>query len=363
MTDPHPEILLNFEVPASEYSMEKIGSGHINETFLATDKNDPQKKYILQKINKYVFNNADDVCNNSALVLDHIKNKVKEFPDLNYLSIDQYKIKGMNYYKDENSDYWRLTSYIAENTIYETTEDPSISFEAGLIVAKFQFLIHELSNELKITIPGFHDHNKRIGEFESAKSLDAAKRSRTAANEIKVVELWSKKMQEYYNQLTLSGIPERCIHNDTKLNNVLFNNKGKAVCMIDLDTVMPGYIHFDFGDAIRILANTAVEDEPDIHNINLSKSNFKNFCRGYLSLSRKFLSSQEIKLLAFSPLYMTYLIGLRFLTDYLNGDIYFHTKTELHNLIRARNQFAFLHLLEKSSPFLEKTIEKYSDIN
>ncbi len=361
MKNPLPDILLNFEVPTGNYVFERIGSGHINDTFLATESSDPEQKYILQRINANVFGDPAAVCDNSALVLDHIKKNAHNHPEFEYAEIEQHKRKGgISFYCDENNDHWRLTSFISDSKIYNTTQDAEIAYEAGNVIGKFQFLIHELSEKLKITIPEFHDFHRRNREFNTALQEGVRSRKDIASEEIQAAVNWASPMQDYYNELTRSGIRYRSIHNDTKLNNVLFNRRNKAVCMIDLDTVMPGFVHFDFGDAIRTLANTAAEDEEDISNIEFSKTNFEGFCKGYLNISRKFLSEEEIDLLAFSPLYMTYLIGLRFLTDYISGDIYFHTSKENHNLFRARCQFTYLKLLSGSSDFLEKTVHKYS---
>ncbi|MFC2107171.1 phosphotransferase enzyme family protein [Bacteroidota bacterium] len=359
MNEPNPEILQNFDIPESNYKISRTGSGHINDTYLVHDLEKSEDCLILQRINQNVFADPAKVCDNTFTVLDHIKRKLDENPDISYRKIIQTKQKGgINFYCDENNNCWRLISFIPDSKIIENTESSKIAFETGRIIGTFQMLIHELSNDLHTTIPGFHDIHKRSAEFENSLSINFENRKDIAHKEISEAIKWSERVKEYYNNLTQTGITKRCIHNDTKLNNILFNNSDKALCMIDLDTVMPGYIHFDFGDAIRTLANTANEDEQNFHKIKFSTSNFESFSEGYLSISKEFLTIEEINLLAFSPLYMTYIIGLRFLSDYIAGDIYFYTKYKDHNLIRAKNQFIFLQLLEKSYPFLEKTIEK-----
>jgi thiamine kinase-like enzyme len=200
--------------------------------------------------------------------------------------------------------------------------------------------------------------NRRWDEFLAALQLNKPERIAEAASEITEVRRVKDRMISYHRSFKELAIPVRITHNDTKINNILFNEQGKSLCLIDLDTVMPGYIHYDYGDALRTLACSSEEDEMDLSKVFFQFNLFKAFTRGYIKEAKRFLTRDEITLLPFSPLYLTFIIGLRFLTDHLNGDIYYKIHKPSHNLVRARAQFRLFNSMETHLPEIQKFIEQ-----
>ncbi len=225
-------------------------------------------------------------------------------------------------------------------------EDPALAYEAGKAIGFFQAMLSDLESELVDTIPDFHNIGFRISQYEQAKNSDTYGRVGLVSDDILFAEKRFSRMKSYYQSLKENAIV-RATHNDTKVNNVLFDRNNKAQCLIDLDTVMPGYVHFDYGDALRTMANTALEDERDLGKVHFNEDIYRAFTEGYLKEAGSFLSDDELALLPYSPIYLTFLIGLRFLTDHLNGDVYFRIHRRGHNLERARVQFRLVEEMEK----------------
>ena len=249
-------------------------------------------------------------------------------------------------------------SFIEDSKSYDVVPNEQIALEGGKAYGKFIKILSDFpANDLKETIPQFHDIDFRLRNFENVIDTDIAGRVKETQTEIDFIRQRASQMYQIL-QLGIAGkIPLRVTHNDTKINNVLFNPEDKAIAVIDLDTVMPGYVHYDFGDAIRTFTNTANEDEADLSKVSINMAYFKAFARGFLSETREILSPDEKNHLAFSALLMTYIIGLRFLTDYLNGDTYFKTAYPEHNLVRARNQFKLLENMETRYDEMKRFIE------
>ncbi|NOY49762.1 MAG: aminoglycoside phosphotransferase family protein, partial [Chlorobi bacterium] len=313
-------------------SVSEFGNGHIQSTFkIETPKSD----FVLQKINTSVFQQAYILINNHILLQNHLESIEK--PD--YTIPRLIKTKGDEfYYENQQSGFWRLISYIPNTRSLEKTENPVQAFEAGKAYGWFAKVLQKANiSSFEEAIPEFHSISHRLRQFEEALQKDAALRKESVKEEI---DFFMQRKEELLKleQLIVKGkIPKRIVHNDTKINNVLFRGT-KAVAVIDLDTVGPGSILFDYGDALRTIANTANEDEEDIKKVKFSFDNYNGFTKGYLSQTASFLSISEKQNLHLSPVLMTYIVGLRFLTDFLNGDIYFKTKKENHNLIRTRVQ-------------------------
>ena len=342
-------VLSHFNLPGTVFSIERFGSGHINDTYRITTSEKDMPGYILQRINEQVFKNVHLLMENIENVTNHLSTKLKDIPGNDpsresprlLLTVDQKP-----YFKDSSGNYWRVFLFVIDSVIFQKTLNSEQAFEAGKAIGKFQYLLSDYHGVIHETIPGFHDLEKRLMEFDRAIQLASKKKMQKAGNEVSFVGRKKDQMREMITDLKLKNVALRITHNDTKLNNILFDKQGRALCLIDLDTVMKGYIHYDFGDAIRILANNADEDEPDIQRVSFNLDYFKAFSRGYLEQAKDFLSPAEKKWLAFSPFYMTFIIGLRFLTDYLNGDIYFKTNRVDHNLQRAHVQFRLISLME-----------------
>jgi len=339
----------HFNLPGSVCSIERFGSGHINDTYRVTTSEKDLPGYILQRINERVFKNVHLLMENIENVTNHLSKKLRDIPgnistgeSLRLLLADDEK----PYFKDSSGNYWRVFLFVMDSVIFQKAINSEQAYEAGRAIGEFQYLLTDYHGVIHETIPGFHNLDKRLMEFDQAIKSASNKRIQKAENEASFVERKKDQMREMIADLKLKNVTLRIIHNDTKLNNILFDKQGCALCLIDFDTVMKGYIHYDFGDAIRILANNADEDEPDIQQVSFNFDYYKSFSIGYLEQTNSFLSPAEKKWLAFAPFYMTFIIGLRFLTDYLNGDTYFKINREDHNLQRARVQFRLISLME-----------------
>jgi hypothetical protein len=344
------------DVPVA--SVMTYGSGHINKTYKVITKANPHQAYMLQQINHLVFKDVSGVQENISRVTSHIQQRINSMAGSD-TSREVIRLiptrNNLLYYVDEEGKYWRLYNFVDGSQCYQKAPSTDIAVEAGKAFGRFQKYISDLKGEpLHETIPDFHAIHKRLETFELAISNDISNRKRESETEIAFVRERSQEMKKFIDDACRNNIPVRITHNDTKLNNVLFDENNKAICIVDLDTVMPGFVFYDFGDAIRTLANTADEDEPDIAKVSLNTDLYKAFTRGFLSEAGSSLTSGEISGLAFSCLYMTYIIGLRFLTDYLQGDWYFTVHREKHNLERARVQFSLIKDMERKYPEMQE---------
>lgn len=325
-------IASNFKIAGEPASWEAIGNGHIHKTYrIKTGQND-NPGYVLQLVNTSIFPDAAKINSNINNVTRHIKSPLQMIPAKD----------GRYYFLQDDGLFWRMFNFIPGSRTIEKTSDPAVAFEAGKAIAAFQKGLEAFSGKLHIILPGFHSLEKREHELMSAFRLVANERKKKAEVVYRNFLRHSSYMKNYEQGLINSGIPFRITHNDTKLNNILFDEQGKAICMIDFDTVMPGYVAHDFGDALRTLANNAPEDATNINDISFNTELCSAFTKGYLSQAVSFLTKAEYRLLPEAPAFMTYLIGIRFLADYLNGDIYYHTRYQDHNLDRARTQTALL---------------------
>jgi thiamine kinase-like enzyme len=255
---------------------------------------------------------------------------------------------GLLFFQDTTGDYWRIYNYVHNSRSYDKALSPDMAYEAGKAFGTFQLLTSDIdASTLYEVLPDFHHIGKRLETFRNVVLRDPYNRVREVKNEIGFVEARAEEMHTILRLGEHGHIPIRVTHNDTKFNNVLFNHDNKAISVVDLDTVMPGYILYDFGDAIRTGANTGAEDDPDLTKVNIDLSLFEAYSSGYLSIASKFLNQFEIKHLALSAKIMTYLIGLRFLTDYIDGDHYYKTGYPEHNLQRSKVQFRLLQSMEQ----------------
>lgn len=345
----YKSILAHFDLESNPKSIVRFGEGHIHETYLVETRTmDPD--YILQKLNNQIFRNISGMMSNIESVTSHIHRKIKELPghnpDFESLRL-VYTKTGKSFYHDENDDHWRMYTYIPGTVTFQNLDNPSLAVEAGKAIGFFQLMLSDLDTPLIETIPDFHNITLRITQYMEAKDSAIHPRTVNAKDDLLFVESRFDSMRVYFKDLQVKA-NLRPTHNDTKLNNILFDNSNKAaLCLVDLDTVMPGYVHFDYGDALRTMANTAMEDEKDLTKVHFDREIYNNFTRGYLEEAGAFLGSEEIKLLPYAPIYMTFVIGLRFLTDYLNGDVYFRTHHPGHNLERARVQFRLVEEMER----------------
>ena len=347
MINPEPVISTYFNNSIS-FKLIPFGNGHIQSTYkLDFDS----ISFILQKINSYVFTKPEILIQNHLKVLQYL-------PEQTEFKIPKI-LKTLNnefFYKDENDGFWRLMEFVPNTQSLENTENPNQALEAGKAYGWFAKILQKANvNDFEEAIPEFHSLSLRLKQFEDALQNDVASRKVSVKEEIDFF-LQRRKELLKLQQLFIEGkIPKRIVHNDTKINNVLFRGT-KAVAVIDLDTVGPGSILFDYGDALRTIANTADEDEEDLKNVKFSIENFNGFTKGYLSQTASFLTRSEKQNLHLAPVLMTYIIGLRFLTDFLNGDVYFKTHKKNHNLIRARVQQALIEDIERQMGEIKETV-------
>lgn len=344
--------------------VQPYGNGHINETYLLTyEENGKKSCRILQKINKTVFPKPEEVMENIVNVTEHLKKKILEMGgDTQRETLNIIPTKdGKTYYLDQDGEYWREYVFVTNATSYDTVKDKNDFYQSAVAFGNFQCLLADFPAEtLHETIRQFHDTRKRFADFKKAVSEDVVKRAAEVEEEIKFV-LEREDVANYFSELLDRGeIPLRVTHNDTKLNNIMIDDaSGKGICVIDLDTVMPGLAMFDFGDSIRFGANTAAEDETDLSRVSCSLELFECYVDGFLKGCNGRLTPKEVELLPMGAKVMTYECGMRFLTDYLQGDVYFKTHREKHNLDRCRTQFALVADMERKWAEMEAIIKKY----
>lgn len=331
---------------AIETPIESYGNGHINETYLC----EGNPGFILQKINTNIFKKPDEVMENIYNVTEHLKKKIEAAGgDVNRETLNVVLTKdGKNYYTAEDGSCFRMYKFVENSVCYETVENPVQLYYAGQAFGKFQRMLDDFPAEkLYETIVDFHNTPVRVKQLKEAIENDAAGRKDSVKKEIEFALEYSKYASEVVNAIAAGEVPIRVTHNDTKLNNVLFDrDTDKGICVIDLDTVMPGSSLYDFGDALRFGASSAVEDETDLDKVWFDLEKFGQFAKGFMEEVADCFTEKEIELLPLSALLLTYECGIRFLADYLNGDTYFRVHRENHNLDRARNQFKLVRDIE-----------------
>jgi len=330
-------------------SHSELNSGHINDTFLVKTNGDTN--YILQKINSDVFKDVPGLVNNKVLTSNHLKNKYSKRPEeiLNQTVLSFVKVKNSEfYYYKENGNFWNVMIFIDNSITYEIVKEKEIAYEGGKLLGDFLNGTSDLdSSKLVDVIPNFHNMNFRYKQYAS--SIQSASKSRLtkATKYIQIVIKLKEEMHILQNLKDTGKIPIRLTHNDTKISNSLFTKENKGICMIDTDTVMAGIIHYDFGDAIRTICNTAAEDETDLSKVEFNLEYYKAYEKGFLEKTKDSLTATELKYLPLAAKTMIFIIALRFLTDYLNNDTYFKTSYEEHNLDRAKNQFKLIESFSK----------------
>ncbi|MBR6391830.1 MAG: aminoglycoside phosphotransferase family protein [Eubacterium sp.] len=352
------EIVKNFDFDGELLDVREFGSGHINRTFIAeyTDN-----RYVVQKINTTVFKNPDELMQNVFAVTDYLREVIEanggdsERETLHFIKT----LDGDNYFKTPDGECWRAYVFVKDSVCYDSADTPELFGKSGAAFGRFQKMLADFpAKTLHETIPNFHNTPWRF-ENEFLPSLFAADDALLTECEDDIEFVTSRRSDmEVFTVLQESGaLPLRVTHNDTKLNNVMFDKKtGECVCVIDLDTVMPGLALYDFGDSIRFGASTAAEDESNLEKVSLDLDYFRAYAEGYLSEAGETLSYREKKQLAYSAKLITLECGMRFLTDYLNGNIYFKTDYGKQNLVRARNQFKLVLDIESKLDEMNKIV-------
>jgi Ser/Thr protein kinase RdoA (MazF antagonist) len=341
------------------------GSGHINDTYAAEFRKDDgvAHRYLLQRINHDVFKNPEQLMHNIERVIRHLREKIRAAggnPQREAMCLIP-TIDGGTYCRMDSGDYWRGFVLIEGAQTYEIAESMKHVYCAARAFGSFQGLLSDFpAGHLHETIPGFHNTPQRFQAFVEAVERDTANRAHAVRREIAFVEQRAGETSVLIDLLDQGLLPERVTHNDTKFNNVMIDDEtGEAVCVIDLDTVMPGSALYDFGDSVRAAANSAAEDEPDLSKVAFRLDIFEHLAAGYLDSTRDFLTPAERDYLAFSAKLMTFECGMRFLADHLNGDTYFKVHREGHNLDRCRTQFKMVQDMEAQYDQMMRIVELY----
>ncbi len=357
------EVSRHFQIYGELQHAEPCKIGHINETYIATyDQGGVPVRYIHQKINTDVFKDPDGVMDNLMRVTTHQRNKVADSgvgeAGRRVLTVIPSK-DGQSYYRADGGACWRTFVFIERVRTFETVESPTQAFEAGRAFGEFQSLLVDLPGDRLIeTIPFFHHTRGRFATLERAIEADRMNRSKEAAQEIELALRQEPIVDVIVKAMAKKKIPERITHNDTKFNNVMLDlQSGKAMCVIDLDTVMPGCVLYDFGDMVRTTTSPTLEDELNLALIHMRMPIFKALVRGYIETAGQFLTKNERSLIAFAGKLITYTIGIRFLTDHLSGDTYFRVHRQNHNLHRARAQFKLMESIEHQ----EEAMQRFAD--
>jgi hypothetical protein len=344
---------------------EPVDSGHINDSYAVWfhTPGKPPHRYLLQRINQHVFRSPERLMENIEGITDHIRNKILTAggdPDRETLTLVR-TVDGGVLHRTPGGEYWRAALFIEGARTYESTRSLDQVYSAARAFGNFQKLVSDYpAEQLHETIPDFHHTPKRFEAFLRAIQRDAWNRAHSVQAEIQFVEQRAAEISVLIDGLEAGILPQRVTHNDTKFNNVLIDDvTGEGICVIDLDTVMPGLSLYDFGDAVRSGASRTAEDERDLSLVTVDLEIFDRLVAGYLDAAGEFLTTMEIEAMSFSAKLMTLECGMRFLTDYLEGDHYFRIHRAGHNLDRCRTQFKMVRDFEARRGEMERIVERH----
>ena len=362
ITDYRRSVSGAFEIAGDLVDIRPYGNGHINDTYLSEFVSEGSRmRYIHQRINDTVFSDPEALMGNIRTVTEHQRSALSHLPAADAvrraLSLVP-GIDGQHYFVDEDGRYWRTYHFIEGATAHDLIETPEQAFEAAKAFGLFQRQLENLNPErLSETIVDFHHTPKRLQALADAVAADSCGRVSLSEPEIEFALSRKSLTDAISPHLGSSDLPLRVTHNDTKLNNVMLDDEtGEGICVIDLDTVMPGTVLWDFGDMVRTATATAAEDERDLSKVGADMQYFEAIANGYLAACGDWLTGFERELLPLSGLIITLETGIRFLTDFLNGDVYFRTHRDGHNLDRCRTQFALVCSLEQKLPLMRELI-------
>jgi len=362
---------MKIEAIAAQFATDgKIGKlnihagGHINDSYRLTNTMDDQPDYLLQRVNHNVFKDVPLLMNNMVLVTDHVAAKVRNiYPDeveRRSLTIVP-TIDGLTYFKDPEGNFWRVLRFIEDHLVFDSTTDPDIAYEGAKTFGAFSAMLNDLPAEkVGTVIPDFHNMKWRLTQLKESIRKNAAGRLKVVKEEIEYVESRAKMMLTIHELGEKGAIPLRVTHNDTKISNVLFDLNRKGLCVIDLDTIQPGYVTSDFGDGIRTLTNTGEEDDENLDKVTMDLELYEAFASGFLDSTREILLDAEKDALLYAGLLFPYMQAVRFLIDYLDGDTYYKVKHPEHNLVRTRAQLKLTKDGEDKMDKLKAIIKKLS---
>ncbi|MFV0419776.1 MAG: phosphotransferase enzyme family protein [Dysgonomonas sp.] len=326
-----------------------LGEGLINDTyFVETEGNAPN--YILQRKNKNIFKDVPAMMDNIHKVTTHLKKKIvaqNGDPLREALTVTP-TVDGKLYYKDEEGEYWAACLFIEDTITYQYADSSELAAQGGKGIGKFQAMLADMKDPLADILPGFHNMRFRFQQWDEILKKDPVGRKAEVEEEIAWIENRRDEMLALWAKAESGEIPTRVTHNDTKISNILFDQQGNVLCVIDLDTVLSSIVLNDYGDAIRSYTNAGKEDDENLGNVYIKMDIFEGYTKGYLSEAISFLTPAEIENLAFSAKYITFEQVLRFLMDYIDGDNYYKVKNDKHNLVRTHAQYKLLQSMEKN---------------
>ena len=345
-------LIAAFKIDANIASVVPFGSGHINDTYRIKNNDQNGFDYLLQRVNHHVFKDVPVLMQNLLYITEHLKQKLSKIPgsdlEREVMTIVETR-EGKPYFKDKDGNFWRVFHFLKDTRSYDQVTAGQQAYEGGKAFGRFQALLADMEPALiKDTIPDFHNVESRLAKFEQAVEADKVGRLHKVLPEVEFIRERIDEMSEILRLGRAGNLPLRIVHNDTKFNNVLLDSDDHAQCVIDLDTVMPGYVAYDFGDSIRTIANTASEDEIKVELIDINISLFESYTKGYLKEAVHFLTESELNSLLKGALLLPYTQTVRFLTDYLEGDHYYKIQSPDHNLQRTRAQLALVKKLEEN---------------
>ena len=339
------QLVSHFDVQGTVKSVKPLGNGLINDTYKVAMNEEDAPAYVLQRINNAIFKDVELLQSNIEAVTAHLRKKLeeKQVADIDRRVLHFIKAEtGKTYWREADDTYWRMMRFIPDAFTYETVNE-KYSHAAGLAFGEFEAALVDLPQQLGETIPDFHNMELRARQLKEAVQNNPVKRLSVVQS---MVEELNRNMEEMCKaeQLHRDGkLPKRICHCDTKVNNMMFDADGNILCVIDLDTVMPSYVFSDYGDFLRTGANFTAEDDPNLANVGFNMDIFKAFTKGYLTSAGAFLTPIEREHLPFAAKLFPFMQCVRFLTDYINGDVYYKIKYPEHNLDRAKNQLALFN--------------------
>lgn len=337
-----------FQIDGDIAAVRPLGEGFINDTFIIETASAHTPNYILQRKNKNIFTNIPAMMDNIVRVTNHLKNKIiaRGGDSRREALTVTPTAAGKLYYKDDEGEYWAVCEFIDDTIAYQKADTPELAYQGGKGIGMFQAMLADFREPLTDILPGFHNIRYRFKQWDAVLAADPVGRAKEVATEIAWIEERRDEMLRFWALVEDGTIPTRVTHNDTKINNILFDKQGNVLCVIDLDTVLSATALNDYGDAMRSYTNTGLEDDPNLDNVSMDPAIFKAYTEGYLSEAHAFLTPKEAEYLAFSAKYITYEQVLRFLMDYIDGDNYYKVKSADHNLVRTRAQYKLLQSME-----------------
>ncbi|MBD5241260.1 MAG: aminoglycoside phosphotransferase family protein [Barnesiella sp.] len=350
-------VVKHFDLKGKVDSIKPLGNGLINDTYIVRTEGDAPD-YVLQRINHNIFTDVDTLMTNICEVTSHIRKKLEAAGekdiDRKVLTFVPNTTDGKYYFFD-GENYWRVMVFIPDAHTFEAV-NPESSRNAGKAFGNFQAMLVDIDAELKESIPDFHNMEFRLKQLREAVEADPEGRVAEVKPILDELEKRAHEMTKAERLYREGKLPKRICHCDTKVNNMMFDDNGDILCVIDLDTVMPSFIFSDYGDFLRTGANKLAEDDPDIDRVEFDMDIFRAFTEGYLSSAKSFLTPLEIENLPYAAALFPYMQAVRFLTDYINGDTYYKIKYPDHNLVRTRNQFKLLQSVETHTPEMREFI-------